>query len=461
MSGSATPTPGAGRAAQARPDFRRLVAGTLVTRILQVGLAMVASFVIARLLGPTGRGAYVTLILLPGTLYAFGTFGIPASLTVFSGRGAGLRSLERRAVLLALSLSALLIAAALVALPALTGSVLQTAPESLVPWVLASIPFQLTGSFMGNILYGRQRIRAFNMIAVAQSAAILVLVVALVQGAGLGLLGAVLAYVTTTIGGATAIVLELRRALRDDDGSGQPASTREILGYGMRLYPAAVAGFFNYRADIYLLNWLLASAGATGLYSLSVTFAELLFYVPDSVAATFLPRVAAASREGADASVVDVARLTLLITGCAAVLLVPAAAIVIAVVLPAFTDSLLPLVILLPGVVALSLVKVLQGYLAGRDHTRPTVVAAVVSLITNLSLNLALIPTVGIAGAAFASLVSYSLNAALLLRASRALSGQPIRAFVVPRRGDLGRLWQVARQLLAGLRPKTARPGPH
>lgn len=428
------------------------MAGTLVTRILQVGLAMVASFVIARLLGPTGRGAYVTLTLLPGTLYAFGTFGIPASLTVYSGRGAGLRSLERRAVLLGLSLSALLIAAALVALPLLSGSVLQTAPASLVPWVLAAIPFQLTGSFMGNILYGRQRIQGYNTIAVAQSAAILVLVVALVAGAGLGLFGAVLAYLATTIGGAAAVALELRRAIRDDDASGEPASTREVFGYGLRTYPAAVAGFFNYRADIYLLNWLLASARSTGLYSLSVTFAELLFYVPDSVAAVFMPRVAAAKNGGSDGSPAEVARLTLLITAAAALLLLPGTALLIAVFLPAFGDSFPPLVILLPGVVSLSLVKVLTGYLLGRGHPRPTVVASVTSLVVNLGLNLVLIPTVGITGAAFASLVSYTLNAAMLLRASRELSGEPIRAFVVPRRGDVARLWRVGRQLLAGLR---------
>jgi O-antigen/teichoic acid export membrane protein len=431
-----------------------------VTRILQVGLAMVASFVIARLLGPTGRGAYVTLTLLPGTLYAFGTFGIPASLTVFSGRGAGLRSLERRAVLFGLSLSALLIAAALVALPLLSGSVLQTAPASLIPWVLAAIPFQLTGSLMGSVLYGRQRIRGYNTIAVAQSAAVVVLVVALVAGAGLGVFGAVLAYVATTIGGAAAIGLELRRAIRDDDGAGKPASTREVFGYGLRLYPSAIAGFFNYRADIYLLNWLLASARSTGLYSLSVTFAELLFYVPDSVASIFLPRVAAASSEGSDASPAEVARLTLLVTAVVGMLLVPGAAILIAVLLPAFVDSFLPLVILLPGVVALSLVKVLNVYLVGRGHPQPTVVASGTSLVANLGLNLVLIPTLGIAGAACSSLVSYTLNAAMVVRASRTLSGEPIRAFVVPRTGDVARLWQVGRQLLAGLRRTAAEPGP-
>lgn len=423
------------------PTFGSRVAGVFVTRMFQFGFALLVTFALARLLGPAGRGIYYTLTLIPGTLYALATFGLPSSLTFFSGRGASIPALRRQALGLGLAASTWLIVGTVLLLPVLRETVLQTVPPGLLPWILATIPFQFTGSLLGTILYGRQEIRAYNLIQVAQSAATLVLILALVGGLGLGVFGAVLTYFASIALGAVGVLIELgrviRRRARNSEGS---VSSRSILGYGFRLYPAVVTGFFNYRADVYLLNWWLNSAAATGLYSVAVSLAELTFYVPDSVSSIFLPRVAASSRENADRSVSDIARLTVLMTALGGLAVMPLGMIAIVVVLPAFVGSIPAFLILLPGVVALSLSKVLAGYVTGLGSARPTVVASVAALIANVAANVVLIPAWGIAGAASASLISYSLNGGLMLRAASRMSGVAPHRFVVPERADLERV---------------------
>ena len=60
-----------------------------------------------------------------------------------------------------------------------------------------------------------------------------------------------------------------------------------------------------------------------------------------------------------------VSRVTLLVTGAVALLLIPAAVMMIRLVLPAFGPSIPPLLVLLPGVVALGASKVVGGYVTG------------------------------------------------------------------------------------------------
>ena len=358
----------------------------------------------------------------------------------------------RRTIVLGLAASSWLIAGILVLLPVLAGTVLRSVPVDLLPWVVAAIPLQLTGSFAGSVLFGRQRVRIYNVVSLVQGISTLVLVLTLVGALHLGVAGALAAFFATTSGAGLLLVTELWRQARREAAGGDDVGYRTIFGYGLRLYPGVLSSFFNLRADIYLLNWLLGSAGAIGLYSLAVSLAEIVFYVPDSVSAIFMPRVAAAGRAESAASVADVTRLTFLVTAGVAIALAPACVVAIVVILPAFTGSIPPLLVLLPAVVILSLSRVLASYLTGLAIARPTVIASVSSLVVNLGANVVLIPTSGIFGAAVASLLSYSVSGGLLLRAASLESRVPARRFLVPQRGDVARVAAVIRSVLALLR---------
>ncbi|HYN70232.1 MAG TPA: polysaccharide biosynthesis C-terminal domain-containing protein [Candidatus Eisenbacteria bacterium] len=430
--------------------FAGRVAGVLGTRLVQLACTLAVSFLLARLLGPDGRGVYTLLVLVPTTLFALGQLGLTSAMVFNAGRGGRLADLERHTLTLGLGVSVVVVAAALTVLPALEPTALRLAPPDLLRIALLALPLRLVATLAGSVLYGRHMFRAYNLILAVQSVLSVVLVVVLVGLLGSGVDGALAAYLLFLAFGTVAVVLYLDGVRRAEDRvaaatgpsaeADVPVSAREIAGYGLRLYPATVGTFFGYRADVFLLAWLLGSASDIGVYAVAVSLAELVFNVPDAVSTVLFPRIAAASRTEADRLAPAMARMTILVTAAAAVAVVPAAWIALSVLLPAFLPGMAALIVILPGIVALSVAKVLTSYLSGIERLAPVTTAAVASLGVNLGANLVLIPAFGIVGAAAASLVSYTAYAVLMIKFASDASSCSWRDFLVPQTGDVRRL---------------------
>jgi O-antigen/teichoic acid export membrane protein len=440
--------------------FASRVAGVLGTRLIQLGSTIAVSFLLARLLGPDGRGVYAVLILLPTTLFAFGQLGLTSAMTFHAGRGVRLADLERHTWGLSIGVSVVVVGGAVLALPSLEQNVLRVAPDDLLRVALLALPLRLVATLGGSVLYGRQRFRAYNLILAAQSLLGVLLVVVLVGVLAAGVRGALAAYLLFLAIGTVAVLAYLDRTRRGAGDGGNRVSAGELLGYGLRLYPASLGTFFGYRADVFLLGWLLGSPTAIGIYAVAVSLAELVFNVPDAVSTVLFPRIASAERAEADRLAPAIARATVLVTVLAAVALIPAAWLAIRLLLPAFVDGMPALVILLPGIVSLSLAKVLTSYLSGIERLGPVTAAAVASLVINLGANVVLIPAWGIVGAAAASLVSYTVYAVLMVRSASRASGAPWHAFVVPRPEDVASLGAGLRQLARAGWPSGQRTGP-
>ncbi len=431
--------------------FTSLVARVYATRLLQFVCTVAVAFLLARLLGPDGRGVYSLLLLLPSTLFAVGQLGLPSALTYFAGAGRSVRSLGAAA-----TLAGVLVLASLLTLPVLQPLLFSAAPLELLQVATLALPIQLAASFFGSIMWGRQLVRPYSRVLAIQSVGWLLAVAGLVGIGGLGVPGALAGYLLVTGAGALAVIaLVLRERSHESPGGGAEdhpshagVGMGALLGYGLRLYPAALATFLSYRADIFLLSLLLGDAAAIGLYAVAVSLAEIAFQVPDSIATVFYPRVAGTERNEANRIAPSMARFSLLMTLLAALALVPLAWLAIQVVLPAYQASLLPFLILLPGTVALGVSKVVSGYISGLGYPGPVSVVATVALATNLVLNVVLIPPFGIAGAALASMISYAAHAILSVGIASRLSGAPIRDFLLPGGAEVHRL--VDR--LAGLR---------
>lgn len=434
-----------------RGQFGNRVAGVFATRVTQFLIGFVTSFLMARLLGPDGRGVYYLVVLTPSMLFALGQFGLPSAVSFFAGRGRSGRGLYRLSLVLGGALAAGLLAVTLAALPSLHDSVLRAAPSDLLLLSLVSLPLQFVAAFGGALLIGRQTMARYNLILVGQSLGTLLSVVVLVGVLRLGVPGAVVGNLAVAAAGALAISLEARRATAGDREA-RPVRVGELARYGLRLYPASLSSFFSYRADIFLLGLLLGTAGDIGLYSLAVSLAELTFFVPDSVSTVFFPRVAAASRPSADEMTPLVSRFTVMVTALSVLALVPAAFLLVRLVLPAFEGSLPAFLVLLPGVMALSVAKVLSSYVSGLGLPMPVAVVSVSALVTNIVANLLLIPAWGIVGAAAASLISYSLHATLLLAVATRLARRGPAAFLLPGREEVRRLRDGVLRLLGTLR---------
>jgi O-antigen/teichoic acid export membrane protein len=430
--------------------FARRVTAVFSTKVVAFALSLTTTIVISRILGPDGKGSYVAVTALPGLLGAIGVFGLPNAVNYFSARGTSIRGLLGAGILLTAILSTILISLIWVSLPWLETNVLRAAPDDLLHAILIVVPAALMSTFGMAVLYGRQQVRTYSTILIGQGVITLTLSTLLVAVFRFGVPGAVASSITVTWLLALVDVVAVGRLSRREP-SGKPVSFRGLAGYGFRLYPASITGYFNYRIDTYIIQAImLAPKGPLGLYSMAVTMAELIFYVPDSVSIIFLPRIAGLSQNEADALLGRVSRLTVLLTCLAAAALIPTAWIGIHLVLPRFVDCLPAFYVLLPAVISLSLTKVMTSYIAGRGRPGPISLGATITVVVNIVANLVLIPHFGIVGAAMASLMSYTTSAAMLLWVASRLSHRSLLTLVVPGREE-------ARVVVAGARRGLAR----
>ena len=95
--------------------------------------------------------------------------------------------------------------------------------------------------------------------------------------------------------------------------------------------------------------------------------------------------------------------MTVLVMLLATIGLVPAATIAVYIILPDFVGALPAFAVLLPGVIALGVAKVLSATCPAVGLPLPVAAAAVLALVVNVAANIVLIPTLGIIGASLAS----------------------------------------------------------
>jgi O-antigen/teichoic acid export membrane protein len=103
----------------------------------------------------------------------------------------------------------------------------------------------------------------------------------------------------------------------------------------------------------------------------------------------------------------------------------------------AFAPSVTPLWLLLPGTVAFTIPNILNAHLAGRGRPQISALAAGISLVATVSLDVLLIPRLSIAGAALASSIAYVVTALVVLTIFRRLTGLPWSAVLVLNAGDV------------------------
>ena len=420
-------------------SFSDRVVVLFLTQVFSAGFGIVNGILLARLLGPAAKGEYYLIVLLPATAVVILQLGVPQAFGFYAARGQT-AGILRQTYLLTASLSLVALLGLAIVLPLAGSDALAGASPILILAAFAALPPALHVTYTTAIVMARNGVRWYSGVNIVFSIATTILLVAVLGGLGASVPTAIAVYVISVAIQAIGFAIGARRVCAAVEKP-RRTSYRELFRYGFAYFPASLASFFSYRVDAFLIAILVADASAPlGYYSMAVGLAEMVFFFPRAVATLFFPHVAGSAREDVDRHVALVSRVTLLVTGAFAVLLVPASAVMIAVVLPAFGPSLLPLVVLLPGVVTLSATNVVSPYLRGTG--RPGIVSQVtlVALAVNVVCNLVLIPQFGIVGASAASLVSYTLTSVLLTAIAARSIGIPILDFWLPRVSDIGYL---------------------
>jgi O-antigen/teichoic acid export membrane protein len=223
---------------------------------------------------------------------------------------------------------------------------------------------------------------------------------------GGALKSALLLYALAPLLVSVAVVSRLRTHIRPLAGHLDLHFLVKSIRFGAPICLASLAGLLVYRIDQGLLGYMVTDA-EIGYYVVAVSMAEHVSAVPKSLSSAFGPSLYNSfnQRQG---QVPAVFRFTAVISAICAVLALGAGPFAIRFIFGSlYSSSVVPFVLLIPGVAFLACSQVLASYLLARERAKYSLYVGYSTLVTNLVLNFLLIPQLGISGAALASTFSY------------------------------------------------------
>jgi O-antigen/teichoic acid export membrane protein len=398
---------------------------------------VLTSLLSAWALGPAGRGDLLIVMLWPPVVALMATFGLTQAHRYWAARDPDCVSmLFSNAILFSLVVGLAALAVAEIIIPHLVG---QRSPEvmHLVRIYLLNIPAALVQFLMIGLLEGSRRFGwsgASRLITfVVQAAAYLVLW--LFQH-----LTVETAAFSAMAGQFAAMLLAVFAVWRQLRPRWQPSwlQWRNALKYGMRGYPGTVADFATLRMDQLLLGGL-ASSTAIGLYFVAVRLSEITAILAGSVADAVMPEVAAMKQnEKADNLLARSLRLTVYTHLFVLVPLWLAAPHILRIVYgPNFSAASSTFRILLVASVVLTAGGIAISGLNGFGHPGLSTIARVSSAVVTVVALLTLLPRFGIAGAAMASLLGYSVMMIVAFIALLRQRERSMWSYLKPRTSDL------------------------
>ncbi|WP_433251043.1 polysaccharide biosynthesis C-terminal domain-containing protein [Streptosporangium sp. CA-135522] len=379
----------------------------LLTRLTLVVAGSLTSVIVARALGPGDRGAYWVIVTIAATATALGNLSVEKSQTTLWGEESSRPAVTANALWLGLAVGAAAAGTAFAAVLLCGVGVAPTAGRSSLIWGLAAVPVMMAIVYVNNVHVLRARTGVVNRGSLAGAA------LQCSALASLGLLGRLTVewvVIIWTVSAAVNLLLLLPSlpVCRPRD----PRSVRHTLSCGLRYHPGSVCHFLLLRLDILILN-AMSTPTAVGIYSMAVTPAELLRAMTDAVAQIALPRQMESSRETSVAYTARTIRITAVLAASSIVLLYAAGPfLVTAAAGPAFTGCVTPMLVLAPGVAAAAAARPAAAYLLRLNL--PVLISLMygAALLVNLTLNILLIPRMGVTGCALASTIAYTALAA-------------------------------------------------
>ncbi len=412
----------------------RDILGVLSSNVVSVIMGLFAGIVIARYLGPEGRGVFGVLITVPTIVLSFGALGMQrATLFHLANEKFNNNQVLGSLLFLWLTASTLGVLAVLTSFYFIDSSFLKI---DLIIALATIIPFQLGISYMGGVYLGFEKYKGANMFRWSRPVVNLVLLCIFLIILQMDVRGAVYAYAISV---ALIFFYGLNHLITNFGF--KPKINTSVMKSMLTLGIQYALSFFmiqlNLRIDILILNDLL-SKSEVGYYSVASNVAEQLWQLPMAIGVVVMTKTAVVSqREQMDRKIGTILRLSTLtgIVGASALALI-SPYIIPLVFGKAFASSALITNFLLPGIVFFMIFRVLNSRLDGIGKPLVAVYIAVPALLLNIVLNYLLIPLWGTIGAALASDISYFCAALAMMIVYSKINNHSLKELILIKSDD-------------------------
>ncbi len=385
----------------------RNVLGTLLGRGLALSLGLLTGVVVARHLGPEGRGLFAIATLATGLGIQFGNMGLHAANTfLVAGFPDRLPRLLGNSLVAAIGMGILV---------GIVGAALRwiwpgaISIHGLLWWLaLAGVPLGLAYLLMQSLILGIHQVLAFNLIEIISKALAGILIVAAIVAGRSTPEWMMAASLAATAAGMSWCFVKLKS--RSGRIHVSLPDFRMSLGYGTRAYFAALLSFLLQRVALLLVQH---NDGATeaGHFSIALMLFDIAYFLPVTVGTILFPRLCALDSPSARWALTRTA--VWYVTVVMAVIVLALGMFSDLVIRLLFGQAFLPATaifrLLLPGLLFLSVSSILMNFI-GSSQMHPIVIfAPALGLMAMLLTYLSNIATQGPEWAALSTSVGYGL----------------------------------------------------
>ena len=186
---------------------------------------------------------------------------------------------------------------------------------------------------------------------------------------------------------------------------------RSLFHFSIVVFITNLVQFFAYRADYWLINYF-RSESELGIFSQANRFAQMLWVLPNILAAMLIPLIAAPGGDFNEKGVIRLVRVinysNILVIG----IIILVALLTYDLFLPAsFSAGLFPLLLMIPGYYFFCINILLAAFFSSRRLLWVNLIGSSLCFIVIILADLILIPPFGIQGAAIADSIAYSAAA--------------------------------------------------
>ena len=286
-----------------------LTVETYAVRILSLGASFVSNILLARLLGPEGKGYIATVLFWSSLVSSILVFGLDSTAVYFVGKSPGRFHKLARLFLVYVIVATLLGAVVLQVVDRLAGLF---RGQYALTWFAAGLILMMLLAALYNTLYiGVGQLSFTNWVSVIGT------VLSLLSLSGLYWMG--LADVTLILLAMLVVQalidlwLVIRALLLPRLGAADPIRWLDFGKYASKVYLGNLAGFLYFRGNFMILS-LSAPIGEVGIYSIAQIFADVILILPTTLINIIFPKVAGMSKEAAIQRVSETTRITVVVT---------------------------------------------------------------------------------------------------------------------------------------------------
>lgn len=388
-------------------SYKKNITNNFLTQIIKLILGFTVSIIIARGLGPAGKGYVTYLTLVFGLISTQGHLGINEIGIHFQKKSNYSESEVFCSNISILSIMFIVISFIVISLRVSKVILVQYNYIYIflgLIFVLSTFIYNCTRLFY----IGNERFSELNKYYLINSFCVLAIIIFLWIFKFLN----TLTYYCTTVLILVIITIRLFQKLNIRYKPQLNASLLKAeFKFGLLAFFSVLFIMLNYRVDQFIVMKILG-ASELGIYSVGVMLAELLFMIPSSVSAPLLGRLYNTDNY----SKIDEKTLlgltikyTLYICVLLAIIGIFMTPLIPIIYGTAYADASSIVVILFFGIIFATIGQVGNAYFYKKEKLSTYLIFTLLAFLTNLFLDIILIPRLGIKGAAVASMFSYTV----------------------------------------------------